>query len=53
MSNLMGAFLGVLANLIQLINNQLARMGSSSHVRVVRADNLPNGAAALSSYGHA
>lgn len=44
----MGAFLGVLANLIQLINNQLARMGSSSHVRVVRADNLPNGAAALS-----
>ena len=44
----MGVFLGVLANLIQLINNQLARMGSSSHVRVVRADNLPNGAAALS-----
>lgn len=38
----------MLANLIQLINNQLARMGSSSHVRVVRADNLPNGAAALS-----
>ena len=44
----MGVFLGVLANLIQLINNQLARMGSSSHVRVVRADNLPNGAAAVS-----
>ena len=38
----------MLANLIQLINNQLARMGSSSHVRVIRADNLPNGAAALS-----
>ena len=48
MTNLMGVFLGVLANLIQLINNQLARMGSSSHVRVIRADNLPNGAAALS-----
>lgn len=44
----MGAFLGVLANLVQLVNAQLARMGSSSHVRVVRADNLPNGAAALS-----
>ena len=44
----MGVFLGVLANLIQLINNQLARMGSNSHVRVIRADNLPNGAAALS-----
>ena len=48
MSNLVGVFLGVLANLIQLINNQLARMGSSSHVRVIRADNLPNGAAAVS-----
>lgn len=48
MSNLMGIFLGVLANLIQLINNQLENMGSSSHIRVVRADNLPNGAAALS-----
>ena len=48
MSNLMGVFLGVLANLIQLINNQLARMGSNSHVRVIRADNLPAGAAALS-----
>ena len=44
----MGVFLGVLANLIQLINNQLARMGSNSQLRVVRADNLPNGAAALS-----
>ena len=44
----MGVFLGVLANLIQLINNQLARMGSNSHVRVIRADNLPAGAAALS-----
>lgn len=48
MANLMGVFLGVLANLIQLINNQLARMGSNSQLRVVRADNLPNGAAALS-----
>lgn len=48
MSNLMGVFLGVLANLIQLINNQLARMGSNSQLRVVRADNLPDGAAALS-----
>ena len=44
----MGVFLGVLANLIQLINNQLARMGSSSHVRVLRSDSLPAGAAALS-----
>ena len=44
----MGVFLGVLANLIQLINAQLARMGSNSQLRVVRADNLPNGAAALS-----
>ena len=44
----MGVFLGVLANLIQLINNQLARMGSNSQLRVIRADNLPNGAAALS-----
>ena len=41
-------FVGVLANLIKLIDNQLACMGSSSHVRVIRADNLPNGAAALS-----
>ena len=48
MANLMGVFLGVLANLIQLINNQLARMGSNSQLRVIRADNLPNGAAALS-----
>ena len=44
----MGVFLGVLANLIQLINNQLVRMGSNSQLRVIRADNLPNGAAALS-----
>jgi len=44
----MGVFLGVLANLIQLINNQLVRMGSNAQLRVVRADNLPNGAAALS-----
>lgn len=44
----MGVFLGVLANLIQLINNQLARMGSNSQLIVLRADNLPNGAAALS-----
>ena len=44
----MGVFLGVLANLIQLINNQLARMGSNAQLRVIRADNLPNGAAALS-----
>lgn len=48
MANLMGVFLGVLANLIQLINNQLARMGSNAQLRVVRADNMPNGAAALS-----
>ena len=44
----MGVFLGVLANLIQLINNQLARMGSNARLSVIRADNLPNGAAALS-----
>ena len=44
----MGVFLGVLANLVQLINNQLVRMGSNARLRVVRADNLPNGAAALS-----
>ena len=44
----MGVFLGVLANLIQLINNQLARMGSNSHVRVIRSDSLPAGAAAVS-----
>lgn len=48
MANLMGVFLGVLANLVQLINAQLARMGSNSQLRVIRADNLPNGAAALS-----
>lgn len=38
----------MLANLVQLVNAQLARMGSNSQLRVVRADNLPNGAAALS-----
>lgn len=48
MANLIGVFLGVLANLVQLINAQLARMGSNSQLRVVRADNLPDGAAALS-----
>ena len=42
------SFVGVLANLIKLIDAQLVRMGSSSHVRVIRADNLPAGAAALS-----
>ena len=46
--NLMGVFLGVLANLVQLVNAQLARMGSNARLRVIRADNLPNGAAALS-----
>ena len=44
----MGVFLGVLANLIQLINNQLVRMGGNARLRVIRADSLPNGAAALS-----
>ena len=48
MSNLMGVFLGVLANLVQLVNTQLARTGSNARLRVIRADNLPNGAAALS-----
>ena len=48
MSNLMGVFLGVLANLIKLIDAQLVRMGSSSHVRVLRSDSLPAGAAAVS-----
>lgn len=48
MSNLMGVFLGVLANLVQLVNAQLARTGSNARLRVIRADNLPNGAAALS-----
>ena len=48
MANLMGVFLGVLANLIQLINNQLVRMGGNARLRVIREDNLPNGAAALS-----
>ena len=42
------SFVGVLANLIKLIDAQLARMGSSSHVRVLRSDSLPAGAAALS-----
>ena len=41
-------FVGVLANLIKLIDDQLACMGSSSHVRVIRADTLPAGAAAIS-----
>ena len=44
----MGVFLGVLANLVQLVNAQLARMGSNARLRVIRADNLPAGAAALS-----
>ena len=44
----MGVFLGVLANLVQLINAQLARRGSNARLRLIRADNLPNGAAALS-----
>ena len=44
----MGVFLGVLANLVQLVNAQLARMSSNARLRVIRADNLPNGAAALS-----
>lgn len=44
----MGVFLGVLANLIQLINNQLARMGSNARLIVLRSDSLPAGAAALS-----
>ena len=48
MANLMGVFLGVLANLVQLVNAQLARMSSNARLRVIRADNLPNGAAALS-----
>ena len=47
MSNV-NSFVGVLANLIKLIDAQLARMGSSSHVRVLRSDSLPAGAAALS-----
>ena len=44
----MGVFLGVLANLVQLVNAQLARMGSNAQLRVIRADSLPAGAAALS-----
>ena len=48
MANLMGVFLGVLANLVKLIDDQLARMGSSSRLRVIRTDSMPQGAAALS-----
>lgn len=48
MANLMGVFLGVLANLVKLIDDQLVCMGTGTHVRVIRADNLPNGAAAIS-----
>lgn len=48
MANLMGVFLGVLANLVQLINIRLRLMGSNAQLRVIRADSLPNGAAALS-----
>ena len=44
----MGVFLGVLANLVQLINIRLRLMGSNAQLRVIRADSLPNGAAALS-----
>ena len=47
MSNI-NSFVGVLANLIKLIDDQLVRMGSNSHVRVLRSDSLPAGAAALS-----
>lgn len=44
----MGVFLGVLANLVQLINIRLRLLGSNAQLRVIRADSLPNGAAALS-----
>lgn len=44
----MGVFLGVLANLANLVNAQLACMGSNARLRVIRADSLPAGAAALS-----
>lgn len=47
MSNV-NSFVGVLANLIKLIDSQLVRMGSSSHVRVLRSDSMPAGAAAVS-----
>ena len=47
MSNI-NSFVGVLANLIKLIDTQLASMGSNSHVRVLRSDSLPAGAAAVS-----
>lgn len=45
---LMGAYLAILAGLVQLINIRLRLMGSNAQLRVIRADNLPNGAAALS-----
>lgn len=48
MANLMGAYLAILAGLVQLINIRLRLMGSNAQLRVIRADNLPNGAAALS-----
>ena len=44
----MGAYLAILAGLVQLINIRLRLMGSNAQLRVIRADNLPNGAAALS-----
>ena len=44
----MGVFLGVLANLVQLINVQLARRGSNAQLRLIRSDSMPAGAAALS-----
>lgn len=47
MSNV-NIFVGVLANLIKLIDDQLACMVFSSHVRVLRSDSLPAGAAAVS-----
>lgn len=48
MANLMGAYLAILAGLVQLINIRLRLMGSNAQLRVIRADSLPNGAAALS-----
>ena len=48
MANLMGAYLAILAGLVQLINIRLRLMGSTAPLRVIRADNLPTGAAALS-----
>lgn len=44
----MGAYLAILAGLVQLINIRLRLMGSNAQLRVLRSDNLPNGAAALS-----